>query len=506
MNRLMGELTRRPGLMLAAVALLAHLSASGGYGYFRDELYFIVCGERLDWGYVDQPPLIPLIAAVMHRLFAPSLTMLRLVPAFAHAGTVALAAETARLLGGGRWAQGMAALATLVAGVLLALGTILTTNALEPLAWLACGYLLIRIVRGGDRRWWFVLGGVAGVALLAKYTIAIWLAALGLGLAATPARRALTRPEPYLAATLAGLIVLPNMLWQAAQGCSFLEIARSASEAKNVGLSPLAFLEAQANMLNPATAPLWAAGLAGLAFWRRFSDLRWVAVGFAALIAAMLALHGRDYYIAGAYPLLFAAGGVALEAWIGSRAARWAYAAAVALLGLIALPFTLPILPIDGFARYQEALGVPPQSSEHRALGRLPQNYADMFGWRELAAEVGRIYAALSPEEQRKAVFLGRNYGEAAAIDVFGETMPLPPAISGHNNYFLWGPRGRDGSVVIRLGGEREQLLKSYASVEAAGTIDPPWAMPDETRLTIWICRGRHPPLDADWPSFRHYG
>jgi len=220
----------------------------------------------------------------------------------------------------------------------------------------------------------------------------------------------------------------------------------------------------------------------------------------------MLAFHGCDYYIAGAYPLRFAAGGVAFVARIGSRAARWTYAAAVVLLGLIASPFTLPILPIDEFARYQEALGVPPQSSEHRALGRLPRNYADMFGWRELAGEVGRIYAAPSPEEQRKAVFLGRNYGEAAAIDVFGESMPLPPAISGHNNYSLWGPRGHDGSVVIRLGGARNRLLEAYASVEAAGTVDPPWAMPDETRLALWICRGSKRPLDADWPSFQHYG
>jgi hypothetical protein len=506
MSRLMGELTRRPGLMLAAVALLAHLYASGGYGYFRDELYFIVCGARLDWGYVDQPPLIPLIAGIMHRLFAPSLAMLRLVPALAHAGTVALAAESARLLGGGRWAQGIAGLATLVAGVLLGIGTILTTNALEPLAWLACGYLLIRIVREGNRRWWFVLGAIAGVGLLAKYTLAIWLAALGLGLTATSARRVLARPEAYLAAALAGLIVLPNLLWQMAHGWPFLEIARNAAEHKNLALSPLAFLRGQATMLNPATTPLWLAGLAGFTAWRPFADLRWVAVAFAALIAAMLALHGRDYYAAGAYPLLFAGGGVALEAWIAARAARWAYAAAVVLLGLIAAPFSLPILPIEEFARYQDYLGVGPQSSEQRALGRLPQYYADMFGWRELAAEVGRIYAALPPEEQRRAVFLARNYGEAAAIDVFGEAMPLPPAISGHNNYFLWGPRGHDGSIVIRLGGGRAQLLEAYASVEAAGTVDPAWAMPDETGLTLWICRGRKRPLDADWPSFRHYG
>jgi hypothetical protein len=499
-------LTRRPGWLLAAAALLAHLYASGGYDYFRDELYFIVCGERLDWGYVDQPPLIPLIAAAMHRLFPASLVMLRLVPALAHAGTVALAAETTRLLGGGRWAQGMAGLATLVAGVLLGIGTILTTNALEAPAWLGCGYLLIRIVRGGDRRWWYALGATAGLALLAKYEIALWLAALGLALLATPARRLLARPQPYLAAGVAALIALPNILWQAAHGWPFLEIARNAAETKNVALSPLGFLRAQVMMLNPATAPLWLAGLAGFAVWRRFADLRWVAIAFGVLMTALFVLHGRDYYAAGAYPLLFAGGGVALEAWIVSSALRWTYVAAVVALGAVALPFGLPILPIEPFARYQEALGIRPQTSENRALGRLPQYYADMFGWRELAAEVGRIYAALPPAEQAQAVFLARNYGEAAAIDVFGETMPLPPAISGHNNYFLWGPGGRDGSVVIRLGGDREQLLEAYATVEPAGTVDHPWAMPDERHLTLWLCRGRKVPLEQDWASFKRYG
>ncbi len=499
-------LTRRPGWLLAAVALLAHLYASGGYGYFRDELYFIVCGERLDWGYVDQPPLIPLIALVMHRLFASSLVMLRLVPALAHAGTVALAGETARRLGGRPWAQGTAALATLFAGVLLGLGTILSTGALEPIAWTACGYLLIQIVRGGDRRLWYAIGVIAGVALLAKYEIAIWLVALGLGLVATTARRVLGRPEPYFAALLAGLIVLPNFLWQGAHDWPFLDIARNAAEAKNVALPPLAYLQAQAMMLNPATAPLWLAGVAGFMVWRRLADLRWVGVAYLVLIAAMLALHGRDYYSAGAYPLLFAGGAVALEAWIAARALRWGYVAIVGVIGAVGLPFSLPILPIGQFARYQEALGVTPTISERRALARLPQYYADMFGWRELAAAVGRIYAGLPPDDQSKAVFLARNYGEAATIDVFGETIPLPSAISGHNNYFLWGPRGHDGSVVIRLGGDRDQLLKGYASVESAGTIDNPWAMPDERGLALWLCRGRKVPLERDWASFRHYG
>jgi 4-amino-4-deoxy-L-arabinose transferase-like glycosyltransferase len=494
-----------PGVALALLTLAIHLWASGGYGYFRDELYFIVCGRNPAWGYVDQPPLVPLIAAAMDRLFAPSLVMLRLVPALAHAATVALAAETARLLGGRVWAQALAALCVLSAGVFLATGTILSTDALQPLSWLFCGYALIRLIRGGDQRWWFALGVVAGIALLSKYMLAFWLAALGIGLVATPARRCLARREPWIGATVALAIVLPNIIWQAAHGWPFLEIGRVAATTKNVALSPLDYMQAEIWELGPANAPIWIAGLAAFAFWRRFADLRGFAIACMVLIAAMISMHGKPYYPAGAYPLLFAGGAVALEAWIGRRPARTAIAAVVMLVGVIGAPFALPILPVEMFAAYQSRLGLVPKSLDHSPVGRLPQLFADMFGWPELAALVGRTYQSLPPDDQSRAVFFANNYGEAAAIDVLGAPWHLPPAISTHNNYFLWGPRGHDGSVLIRLGGSREQLLRVYQSVESAGVFDDPWAMPYETGRTVWICRGRNRPLAVDWASLRNF-
>lgn len=220
----------------------------------------------------------------------------------------------------------------------------------------------------------------------------------------------------------------------------------------------------------------------------------------------MITVHAKSYYPAAAYPLLFAAGAVAFEVWIKRSWLRRAYVAVALAFGLLGAPFALPILPIEDFVAYQNFLGEKPEAAAtQEALGLLPQLYADMFGWPELAAEVGRIYQSLPPEEQRAAVFLGNNYGEAAAIDVLGRPWHLPAAISGHNNYFLWGPRGHDGSVVIRFGGNREALLKAYASVEPAGVFVSPWAMPYESGKIIWICRGRYPPLDAAWPSFKHY-
>jgi hypothetical protein len=302
------------------------------------------------------------------------------------------------------------------------------------------------------------------------------------------------------------LIVAPNLIWQAAHDWPFLELARVTVSEKNVALTPLAFMLAEADTLNWATLPLWLSGFAAFALWRRFADVRFFAIAFAVLIAAMIAIHAKPYYPVGVYTLLFAGGGVAIEAWLPWLLARGVLAAAIVLLGMVGAPFAVPILPIERFAAYQQFLGMAPHSLEKNAVGKLPQYYADMFGWSDLAALVGRAYRSLPPDDQAKAVFFANNYGEAAAIDVLGKQWGLPPAIAAHNNYFLWGPRGHDGVVIIRLGGERVQLLKTYASVEAFAQFDAPWAMPYETGRVIWICRGRHPPLDAVWPSLKNYG
>ena len=498
-------MARYPGIPLALLTLAIHLRANGNYGYFRDELYFIVCGRNPSWGYVDQPPLVPLIAAAMDYLFAPSLVMLRLVPALAHAATVALAAATARLLGGRAWARAIAALCVMSAGVFLAEGTILSTDALQPLSWLLISYALIHLVRGGDQRWWFVIGVTAGVALLSKYMLAFWLVALAIGVLATPARRLLASTTPFVAAAVALAIVLPNVIWQAARGWPFMDIAHVATASKNIAYSPIDFLGAEIWNLGPANAPIWIAGLVAFVSWRRFYDLRLFAIAFVLLMADMIWVHGKPYYPAGAYPLLFAGGAVAIEAWTTWWLARTAITAVVVAVGVIGAPFALPILPIETFVAYQSRLGLTPKSLENDPIGQLPQLFADMFGWPELAALVGLAYQSLPPEDQARAVFFANNYGEAGAIDVLGAPWHLPPAISAHNSYFLWGPRGHDGSVVFRLGGDRTQLLEIYRSVEPAGVFNDPRAMPYETGRTLWICRDRKRPLAADWAELKNY-
>ena len=502
----MSILRSRPAIWLAFLTAALHLCANSRYGYFRDELYFIICGQHPDWGYVDHPPLVPLLASLMHALFPDSLQMFRLIPALAHAGTVALTAETARKLDGGIWAQLLAGMAALLCPLLLAFGTIFYTDSFQPIAWLFCTYALIGIIRDGNERWWLPLGLVIGLAFMVKYTIAFWVVALLLGVLLTSARGRLARPGPYLAAAVALLIVLPNLLWQWAHGWPFLEFAAAVAEGKNFAYPPWTFVAIQIRDLNPVTAPIWLAGLVAFAFWDRFANLRAFSIAYVLLLAAMIALHAKPYYLSGAYPILFAGGAVALAAWLTSPRVRAALLVGLVVLGLPVLPFAVPLLPIERLAAYQSFLGIIPEENEKDlAAGLVPQLYADMFGWPELAALVGRAYQSLSPEERADAVFFASNYGQAAAVDVLAKPWGLPPSISTHNNYYLWGPRGHSGGVVIHAGGRREELLKVYASVEAMGATDNPWALPLETGRTIWICRGRFRTLDADWTALKHY-
>ena len=390
------QLFDHPALVLGLSTLALHLWVNGSYGYFRDELYFIVCGRHPAWGYTDQPPLTPMIAWASDQAFH-SLRGLRLVPAAASAATVALAAAAARMLGGELYARWLAGLTVLAGGALQLLGVILTTDSLQPLAWLAIALCVVEAERDGELRSWLFAGAIAGVAFLAKYTVALYLASLAAGLLATPQRRLFARWQLWAGALLALAIASPNLIWQAANGWPFVAHAAVLAAQKNISLSPGPFLLQEVLTLGPASGPVWIAGFVAFAFWRRFAHLRWVAVSWVLLVAAAVIGRGRPYYLAPAYPLLMAGGAVALEAWL-PRLAKPAFAGAVLAGAAVTAPLFLPVLPIEAFVAYQRTLGIKPSTGERLKLGELPQYYGDMFGWPEIAEAVGKAYQALPPD------------------------------------------------------------------------------------------------------------
>jgi 4-amino-4-deoxy-L-arabinose transferase-like glycosyltransferase len=486
----------RPALVLGAAALLLHLSVNGGYGIFRDELYYIVCGQHLAWGYMDQPPLTPAIAALSWAVFGGWLPGFRLAPALCFAATVILTIQLARLLSAGRFATWLAGITVFAGGVLQVFGVLLTTDILQPPAWTACTYLLVRAVRDGEKRAWLALGATAGIAFLGKYNVAFHLGALGLAILLLPQRRALLAWQPFAAAAIMLAIAAPNLLWQALHGWPFLAHIRDLAANHTISLGPLAYMAQQILQAGPGTLLVWAAGLAALLFWPGFRNVRWIGLGYVLLIAFGFVTSGKPYYVAPVYPGLFAAGAVALEAWLASTALRTGLAALVTAGAIQIAPLVLPILPPARLVAYMTFLGLVPSTGERTQDGALPQYFADMFGWQAYADSITAAWRALPEADRAQAAFLGRNYGETAAVQLLGHG---PDAISLHQSYWFWGPKGHDGSVLLHMGESRAHLLTLFDSVEQVGTTPTGWGMPYESGRPIWLCRGMHPKLPDFW-------
>jgi hypothetical protein len=495
-------------LWISACKLLVHLYAGRHYGYFVDELYYLACSRHLAWGYVDQPPLIAVITWLARSLLGDSLPAIRFFPAVAGAAEVALTALIARELGGKRFAQGLAALAALVAPGFLLADSLLTMNAFEPLFWMGCAYLLIRVINTGNPKLWVWFGILSGVGLQNKHSMLIFGAGIVLGLLLTPQRRWFASLWLWLGGALALLIFLPNLLWNIQHHFPFLEIhANIQHSRRDVPLGPLAFFAQEILTLLPLNLPIW---LAGLWFYffskprKPFRALGWAWVFTAAVIVT---LSPRIYYLYPAFPVLFAAGSVMWEAWLEPPRHQWlklAYPGLMVVLGAVFAPLAIPVLPPETYIRYTKALHLQPPRIETHRLGPLPQLFADQFGWEEMTATVARVYNRLPPEVRAKTAIFGHNYGQAGAIDLFGPKYGLPPAISGHMNYFYWGPRDYTGESVIVMQGRQGDLERYYASVENVASVYHPYSMPYE-HFDVFYCRGLKQPLKQIWPQVKDW-
>ncbi|MGA8221849.1 MAG: glycosyltransferase family 39 protein [Candidatus Acidiferrales bacterium] len=501
--------------LLACVALaniFLHFLGINHYGFFRDELYYIACGRHLAWGYIDQPPLVALLAWISRQLFGDSLAGHRVLPILAGGATIFFTGILAREFGGGRLSQFLAAIAMLFSPLFLAFTSFFSMNAFEPLIWLLCAWLAVRIVKGASAKLWLLFGALAGLGLENKHTMLVFGFALVCGLLLSKQRRAgegsvFRSKWIWLGALLALAIFLPNLIWEARHGWPQIEVVRNAREFKNVHVSPLQFLAEQVLFMQPVALPIWLAGL----YWlllagegKRFRFLGWT---FLIVLAIFMTLGGKTYYVLPAYTILAAAGGVAIEQLTAGSRLHWlrfAYPAFLVAGGLVTLPFGVPVLHLDAFARYENAIPYARSvKTERDATAVLPQFYADMIGWDKMAGTIASVYHELPQAEQANCAIFAGNYGEAGAIDYFGPKLGLPGAISGHNNYFLWGPRGYSGECVILFGERAEENKKFFGDVTRVAMISNPLGMPSEQSVPVYICRKPVAPLSVLWPRFR---
>jgi 4-amino-4-deoxy-L-arabinose transferase-like glycosyltransferase len=495
-------------LAFALGKLSLHLATASGYGWFRDEFYYLACADHLALGYVDHPPLSIAVLAAARAVLGDSLVAVRSVVAVVGAVNVLVVGRITAALGGRVWAQGLAMLAIAIAPIYLALHHFYSMNAFDLLAWPLAAWALLIAVREQSPRAWVLLGVALGLGLLNKIGV-LWLGAgFFAGIVATRARGQLRTRWPWIAAALALLLFAPHVWWQIDHGWPTREFIANATGGKMLEVSPVAFALGQIEAMGPATLPIWIVGLWVLLRGRHETPGRVLGIAYV-FVFGLLVLSGssRATYLAPAYGWLVPAGAVAIEGWLRRAGARVLVPVLVLAAGIVTAPFALPVLSVDRYRTYAEALGRAPTTEENKELGALPQFYADMHGWDAIVDAVERAWARVPPEQRAHTLVFTGNYGVAGAIDHLGRERGLPPAVSGHNNYHLWGTRGRSGSTLIIVGGAREDLEAVFEHVELTGHTDCGLCMPYENGNPVWIV-GDHrsgESLAETWARLRHF-
>jgi 4-amino-4-deoxy-L-arabinose transferase-like glycosyltransferase len=487
----------------ALMFLVLTVATAGRYGFFGDELYYIACSKHLDFGYVDQPPMVALLAYISRYLIGEHLIGLRILSGLAGAVTVLLSAQIARKLDGGPFAQSLAALSVCFAPAFPALSSFFSMNPVDVMLCTLAILLLLQVNESSPPKKWIIIGIVLGIGLLNKYTFLSFGFALLLGLLISKQRRFLKSPQIYVSGVIAFLIFLPHILWQIQHGWPTLEFMENATRYKNLTLSPVEFSMQLILGLNPVTLPIWIAGLLFLLFNRSMRSYRfmgWTAVFFVAIYATQ---NSKFYYVLPVFPFLLASGATAAERLVERAKGLWVRTAVLAPLvisGILLLPLAAPVLPVDTFVSYSKAMGLWNAIRMETGEGdRLPLHFVFRFGWEELVESVSEVYDELPEEERLECGIVTSWYGPAGAIDHFGPKHGLPGAISGRNSYWLWGPGRYSGEIMIAVGFGTEQLEKFFGEVEEVRRLRNPYGISH----TIHICRKPRAPLKEMWPEVK---
>jgi len=509
---------------IALAKLLFHCYFNNRYGYFRDEFDYIACGDHLAWGYVDQPPLIPFLIHICRGVLGDSLRSIRFIPALASSLLVVQTAVLARELGGRRFAVLLSAICAVIVPQYLSNGSLLGTNCLEPNLWMGCAYFAILAIKRNDPRYWLWFGVVAGLGMEEKYSIAVFGLGIVAGLLLTEQRRAFLDKWIWLGGLAAFLIFLPNLLWNIHYDWPFAQLIHNIkADGRDVVLGPIQFFLQQLLLVNPLTLPIWLRGLLFLLFSARLRPYR--ALGWCYLVcyAVFFVLHGKIYYLAPVYPMLLAAGAVVIEGAIdgrtdgganlrpesGRRRLQWLKPVIIGVLladGAYLSPIVIPILSPDHFLVYAKALPFKLPVTEHsHDRAALPQWYSDQFGWQEIVDETAVAWNRIPADQRQDCGIFAQDYGQAGAIDFLGRRYGLPQSLSGHQTWFLWGPRGYSGNCMIVLDDSRTRLGELWEHVEYVGTsADNPYAL--EKQIDVYICHGsKFGTLAQLWPQVKRW-
>lgn len=461
------------GLVALKMSLL--LVVAGRWGYHRDEPYHVVGGRHAALGYVDHPPMTPMLARWSDAIFSPSLAGFRLLPALVSSSLMVVAAATARTLGGSGEAALVAAVAVVACPVLLATGHWFQTVPFDQFLGSLAVLVWLQLLSGGDSLWWLLLGLLFGIGLENKWTTLLVVGAVAVGtLLSAELRPDLLSPWPWLGVLVAAALWAPNLWWQGKHGWPSLKFVRDNSRANRREAGWAAFLWQQLGVLG---VPLLVLVTVGLSWAWGESEWRPAVLGVSVALLA-LAIMGSKPYDHGAFlPFLFAAGAVAVDGWSGGAEAP--LIATVAIWGVVAVPFTLPLLP--------------PRIAANFGIFAVNDELSEELGWPELVDQVAKVLDGLPEEERDGATVITRSYGEAAAIELLGPTRGIPTgtALSGQNSYADWWPDGVPTGVVVAVRFDRASLEPYFEECARADLVRNDLGVKNQVAgAAILVCRG----------------
>jgi hypothetical protein len=492
-------------VVLVAVKLVVHLVAAGitPYEFHRDEFLYFSMGTHLRLFHMDFPPMMALLSELLRHTVGVSVFTYRVLPAVAGAVILAIALLAVRALGGGRMAVLLTGIGILANGLYLRANALFQPVAFDQLWWTLALYALLRLEQTDDRRWWWVLGLAGGLGLLTKFSIFF----IGLGvlvaLLAMPRRRALLGPWPWIALGIALAVGSPSVIGQITLGFPVVDQMSGLQQTQLARVTWGEYLSSQPLMMGPAIL-LAIAGLVAPFSNRSLRPARSVAIACGSTFVLLGILHGKAYYIGPIYPMLYAIGAVGLGQLARPKTRTglaWAVGGTALAYLAVLFPFGLPVVPPAPMARYSAWVGITAATQTNRGTQLpLPQDYADMLGWREKVDAVALVVGSLTPEERERAVLYGRNYGQAGSLDLYGRRLSLPPVVSLAGSFYNFGPGGRPVDVVVFLGVEPDEIeTLRCASLEMPARVTNPWGVDEEQDVPIVVCRGPSITLEELW-------
>ena len=479
---------------LITLKLLIHLFTNMNYGFHRDEFLYLELGQHLSWGYLEVPPFIALIGSIAMFL-GGDIQIVRFFPALAGALNVLLIGLMVKEMGGKQWAIFLGCLAYIISPAFLMSNSLFQPVSFNQLSWVLAAYYTIRLVKTENTRYWIALGIVAGLGFLVKYAILFFYVALIFAFLLTPHRKWFKTQYPYIALSIATLIAFPNLFWQWNHNFPIIAHMKELAETQLVHVDPIGFLFSQL-LFHMWGILIWLPGLIYLLISPQAKPYRVLGWTFLFVLGLLILLSGKSYYALGVYPMLMAAGGIS-TARLPKNSFKIALAGGIFLMNLPIVPYGLPILPIEQLKAYVGAMKddyglVGPLTWEDGKIYQLPQDYADMHGWEEIAQNVAKVYHSLSPEQKATCIIYGGSYSHTSVLNYYRHHYKYPEAISLNNSHLMWAPDKVDFDNQIFVDDVWRTKSKYFHEMEFIDSIKHPYA-----REKGYVFHLRNPKLDV---------